>query len=137
MAGSSGTFDLIVATPPQTPGPRPFGPKYGGPDGTRHLFRVVDGAEYFLKPEGRLWLVAISLANPVELWERLRKCFEDVVLVHETQREFTVGEYESLLPGLFEYLRSLRSKGTSDFTDKEDGHSFRNLFIRAAKPRKT
>jgi D-alanine-D-alanine ligase-like ATP-grasp enzyme/methylase of polypeptide subunit release factors len=137
MPESPGTFDLIVATPPQTPGPRPFGPKYGGPDGTRHLFRIIDRAADFLRPEGRLWLVAISLANPVELWDRLRKYFEDVVLVRETPREFKAGEYESLQPGLFEYLRSLQSRGTSDFTDKEDGHSFRNLFIRAAKPRKT
>jgi hypothetical protein len=81
-------------------------------------------------------LVAISLANPVELWDRLRKCFEEVVLVHETRRTFTAEEYESLQPGLFEYLRSLRSKGTSNFTDKQDEHSFRNLFIRAAKPRR-
>jgi D-alanine-D-alanine ligase len=134
--GPPDAFDLIVATPPQTPGPGPFGPKYGGADGTRHLFRVIDRAPRFLKPGGRLWLVAISLVNPVELWNRLSSCFEEVVLVHETQRTFTAQEYDSLQPGLFEYLRSLRSEGASNFTDTEDGHSFRNLFIRAAKPRR-
>ena len=48
--GVCGPFDAILATPPQTPGPRPFGPRYGGSDGTKHLFTVVDGASAFLKP---------------------------------------------------------------------------------------
>jgi D-alanine-D-alanine ligase-like ATP-grasp enzyme len=57
-------FDAIIATPPQTPGQRPFGPRYGGADGAKHLLAVIDGAPGRLDPErGRLWLVAISIAN--------------------------------------------------------------------------
>ena len=58
-------FDVILATPPQTPGPQPFGPKYGGQDGTINLFKIIRDAPAFLNPDrGRLWLMAISLANP-------------------------------------------------------------------------
>jgi methylase of polypeptide subunit release factors len=131
-------FDVIVATPPQTPGPHPFGPRYGGPDGTRYLFKVLQRAPDFLNPErGRLWLLAISLANPRELWKKLLELFSEVDLIRETERSFTAGEYEGIEKGLFEYLVSLRSSGTAEFKEFEDGRvSFRNLFIRAARPRK-
>jgi D-alanine--D-alanine ligase len=131
-------FDVIIATPPQTPGPHPFGPKYGGPDGARHLARIIERAPDFLKPEqGRLWLMAISLANPRELWKMLRQGFAEVTLVHKTERLFTADEYEALDRGLFDYLSGLRSSGISDFAEADEGrYYFHNLFIRAAKPRK-
>ena len=131
-------FDVIVATPPQTPGPHPFGPRYGGPDGSRDLFKVLWKAPDFLHPErGRLWLLAISLANPRELWKKLRELFSEVDLIRETERSFTAGEYEEIESGLFEYLVSLRSLGASEFRECEDGRvCFQNLFIRAARPRK-
>jgi methylase of polypeptide subunit release factors len=135
---TNNTFDLIVATPPQTPGPEPFGPKYGGPDGLRHLLKIVEGAPDFLNPgDGRLWLLAISLANTRELWRCLKERFEEVTLVHQTERPFTSGEYESIKEGLFGYLLSLQSSGKADFNEVDQGrYSFRNLFIRAARPRK-
>jgi D-alanine-D-alanine ligase len=136
--GSAGRFDVIVATPPQTPGPHHFGPKYGGPEGTDHLFKILRHAPDFLDPDnGRLWLLAISLANPHALWQFLRELFSEVVLVRETKRPFKPEEYEALEKGLFDYLLSLRASGLSDFIEAENGgFYFRNLFIRAAKPRK-
>lgn len=129
-------FDVIIATPPQTPGPLPFGPKYGGPDGARNLLKVIDSAPGFLDPErGRLWLLAISLANPTKVWNRLSERFEEVVLARETERFFTIVEYEELHQGLFAYLDSLRTAGVAEFGPDGDGLRFRNLFIRAAKPR--
>jgi methylase of polypeptide subunit release factors len=129
-------FDIIIATPPQTPGPRPFGPKYGGRDGAKHLQSIVRRAPDFLQPSGRLWIMAISLANQQELWKDLHKYFTDVSLVHTTDRPFTAAEYESMEPGLWDYLLSLRSSGISDFVDATNGqYIFRNLFIRAATPR--
>ena len=78
--GQEERFDVIIATPPQTPGPKPFGPKYGGIDGTRHLVTAIDGAPAFLKPvRGRLWLMAISLANPSALWKQLHERFAEVI----------------------------------------------------------
>ena len=137
--GQEDRFDVIIATPPQTPGLEPFGPKYGGPDGTRHLLAAINGAPAFLKPlRGRLWLMAISLANPPALWRQLRDRFADVTFVRETERPFTAEEYETLQEGLFERLLALRASGHSEFAEtKNGGYVFRNLFICATGPRKT
>jgi methylase of polypeptide subunit release factors len=130
-------FDVIIATPPQTPGTRPFGQRYGGLDGTGHLFTILDQAPMFLDPDrGRLWILTISLANPVGLWQRLEERFLMVSLVHETQRFFTPDEYESMDAGLFRHLVYLRSSGRSQFFEDSNGRCFfRNLFIRAGGPR--
>jgi methylase of polypeptide subunit release factors len=126
-------FDVIIATPPQTPGPRPFGPRYGGADGARHLLAVVDGAPARLDPDGgRLWMVAISIANIPELLAQLRERFKRVDIVGDSQRPFTPREYNELDEGLFAYLDSLRARGISDFHEAFGGeYVFRNLFIRA------
>jgi methylase of polypeptide subunit release factors len=126
-------FDVILATPPQTPSSSPFGPRYGGSDGTKHLFAILDGARTFLNPdEGRLWLLAISIANPSALWKRLEERFCEVSLVHETDRLFTPEEYENISKGLFKHFLALRSQGLSEFKEMGDGkYVFRNLFIRA------
>jgi methylase of polypeptide subunit release factors len=130
-------FDVIMATPPQTPGIRPFGQRYGGLDGTSHLFTILDQAPTFLDPSrGRLWILAISLANPTGLWQRLEERFSAVSLVHETQRFFIPDEYESMDAGLFAHLPHLRSPGLSQFSEDSKGRCFfRNLFIRAGGPR--
>lgn len=132
-AGDAGLFDVIVATPPQTPGRHAFGPRYGGFDGTRHLFKILQDAAVFLKPQsGRLWLVAISLANPSELLRVLHERFHHVCIVHETERFFTGDEYESIETGLLNHFLALRSSGRSDFSEADGGgYRFRNLFIRA------
>ncbi|HSD95433.1 MAG TPA: hypothetical protein VLA94_08390, partial [Syntrophales bacterium] len=130
-------FDVIIATPPQTPGKRPFGPRYGGADGARHLLAVVDGAPARLDPvTGRLWLVAITIANIPELMRRLGERFARVDILGDTQRPFTPREYNELDEGLFDYLSSLRSRGMSDFHEAFGGeYVFRNLLIRAAEVR--
>ncbi len=130
-------FDVIIATPPQTPGKRPFGPRYGGADGARHLLAVVNGAPARLDPaRGRLWLVAITIANIPELMRRLGQRFTRVDILGDTQRPFTPREYNELDEGLFDYLASLRSRGMSDFHEAFGGeYVFRNLLIRAAEVR--
>ncbi len=127
-------FDAIIATPPQTPGRRPFGPRYGGADGAKHLLAVIDGAPARLDPErGRLWLVAISIANLPAVMERLRDRFASVEIVGETQRPFTAREYDGMDEGLFAYLDSLRRRGLAEFHEVFGGeYVFRNLFIRAS-----
>jgi D-alanine-D-alanine ligase-like ATP-grasp enzyme/precorrin-6B methylase 2 len=129
-------FDVIIATPPQTPAPEPFSPRYGGHDGTLHLFKIIDAAADFLEPDkGRLWLLAISLANPSAVLNRLKKHFQEVMVVHESERPFTADEYNTMNAGLMEYLLALRVSGKSDFIEKDDKtYVFRNLFIRAARP---
>ncbi len=136
--GVCGPFDAILATPPQTPGPRPFGPRYGGSDGTKHLFTVVDGASAFLKPGGRLWLLAISLANPSALLKRLGEKFSSVSIVRQTERLFTTKEYESMEEGLFSHFQTLYASGCSEFREADPGkYLFLNLFIRAEGRRST
>ncbi|MCX8117591.1 MAG: 50S ribosomal protein L11 methyltransferase [Desulfobacterota bacterium] len=126
-------FDVVIATPPQTPGPRPFGPRYGGLHGTDHLFAILEKVQRFLHPErGRLWMLAISLADPEGLWKRLEERFKEVRLVYETERFFTPEEYEAMEAGLFNHLLQLRSSGLSQFEQDSNGRwFFRNLFIRA------
>ncbi len=127
-------FDVIVATPPQTPGQRPFGPRYGGADGAKHLLAVIDGAPCRLDPErGRLWLAAISIANLPAVMERLSDRFASVEIVGETQRPFTAREYDGMDEGLFAYLETLRRRGLAEFHEVFGGeYVFRNLFIRAS-----
>ncbi|HTZ40771.1 MAG TPA: 50S ribosomal protein L11 methyltransferase [Syntrophales bacterium] len=126
-------FDVMIATPPQTPGRRHFGPRFGGPRGTRHLLAIVDGAAGRLEPcRGRLWIMAISIANLSEVMMRLRERFDRVEIMGESQRPFTPREYDELDEGLFQYLEALRAKGMSDFHEAFGGeYVFRNLFIRA------
>jgi D-alanine-D-alanine ligase-like ATP-grasp enzyme len=135
--GKKERYDAIIATPPQTPGSFPFGPRYGGPDGTQHLFAVIDGAQAFLSPQrGRLWLLAISLANPKAVFERLKMRFKVVTLVRQTGRFFSADEYESIEEGLFRYLIQLRSHGAAEFQDMGDAqYMFYNFFIRASGPK--
>lgn len=130
-----GRFDVIIATPPQTPGFRPFGARYGGPDGTEQLLSVIEGVRVFLEPEnGRLWLLVISLANTHAVLDKLRNQFAEVTIVKETEREFNREEYEMLEPGLFDYFLRLREEGIADFKDIGNGnYTFRNLFIRSRR----
>ncbi len=134
--GEEERFDAIVATPPQTPGPAPGGSRYGGWDGTDHLISIIAAASAYLSPvRGRLWLLAISLANPARLRQELARHFADVRLIHETIREFTSDEYDSRQAGLMDHLLSLRTKKMADFADQEEGgYVFRNLFLRVARP---
>ena len=124
-------FDVIIATPPQTPGHRPFGPKYGGRDGTRHLLPIVEQAPHFLRDEkGRIWILAISLADSDLLLKKLKERFSEVIVVKETDRVFTKEEYEGYAEGLFAHLKSLRDGGRCKFQEADgERYVFRNLFI--------
>lgn len=136
--GKRERFDAIIATPPQTPGSFPFGPRYGGPDGTKHLFAVIDGAPAYLSPKrGRLWLIAISLANPKAIIMRLKERFKEVTIVHQSERCFSSDEYESIEKGLFDYLDKLRAEGLADFQDRGGSrYIFHNFIIRASRVKK-
>ena len=81
--------------------------------------------------------LGISLANIKAILQRLKERFEDVTIIHQTERSFTSDEYESIEPGLFEYFVQLRSEGLVDFKDIGGGrHIFYNFFIRASGAKK-
>jgi hypothetical protein len=98
---------------------------------------AIQGASAFLDPAaGRLWLLAISLANPRALESALQRAFADVMVVRETLRPFTREEYDAVHPGLFRYLDGLRRRGKAEFQEIGDGrYGFRNRVIRAGRPR--
>jgi hypothetical protein len=95
---------------------------------------VLQGAQAFLEPkQGRLWLLAITLANPPLLWRALRERFQEVSLVRETERFFEAAEYDAVEKGLSDYLQRLRSEKRSEFAEAGDGKFvFRNQVIRAS-----
>lgn len=126
-------FDVVIATPPQTPGMSPFGPRYGGPDGTRHLFKILASVPRFIEPDtGRFWLLTISLADTEKILKRLNELFRDIRIIRESERLFTPDEYEGLHEGLFDYLLKLRAEKRARFTENGNGtYAFTNIFIRA------
>lgn len=128
-----GPFETIIAIPPQTPGPSTFGPRYGGMNGTDHLFSVIDGAPDHIEPgRGILLILAVSLADPGSVMTRLKERFLDVNVIKETKRYFYPEDYNSLQRGLFDYLLALRRDGKAQFTEGGEGKwFFRNFFIRA------
>jgi hypothetical protein len=76
----------------QTPGPFPFGPRYGGRDGTDHLCAVIDGAASVLVPATggcgswpSLWPIGKVLGH-------LSALFSTVRVVSETERFFLADE---------------------------------------------
>lgn len=132
-------FDIIIATPPQTPGPYDFGPRWGGPDGLLHFKHIVSGASAFLDPKrGRLWLLVISLVDMASLMNLLKEHFAEVVIIHETERSFRAEEYEAMAEGLFSYFLDRRTSGKCEFKEQEDGtYLFRTAYIRASRARNT
>ena len=100
----------------------------------KHLLHILQGAPAFLEPaRGRMWMLAITLANPPLLWRILRENFRDVSLVRETERIFEAKEYDAMEKGLTDYLLKLRSEKRSEFSDAGDGRFvFRNQVIRAS-----
>ncbi|MBA4391042.1 MAG: hypothetical protein C0399_08900 [Syntrophus sp. (in: bacteria)] len=130
-------FDVIITTPPQTPGPYDFGPRWGGLDGLLHFKHIISGTLSFLDPgQGRLWLLVISLVDIPLLMKLLKEQFAEVAIIHETERSFRAREYEAMAEGLFSYLLHRRASGKCDFREKGDGaYSFRTLYIRASKVR--
>jgi len=92
---------------------------------------VVDYSSSFLDPNtGRIWILAISLANPKRLIQKLQERFSEVAVLKETDRFFTAEEYNGYEEGLFGHLCSLRADRRCEFEDVSEGRFlFRNLFI--------
>lgn len=131
-------FDIIMATPPQTPGPENFGPRYGGADGTDHLLHIAEEAPRHLMPDtGRLWLLLMTIADVERVLAELGRRFHSVEIVGESRRVFTFQEYGLLHPRLPRHILGLRAAGKAEFQELGGGrYAFRNLFVRAWGPRR-
>lgn len=127
--------DVVLATPPQTPGPFPFGPKYGGADGTEHLLHVIERAAELLHPErGRLLLLAISLAAPAVVKARLEERFARVTRLATLLRPCSPEEYDALCPGLWSHLLALKMAGKAVLERRPEGWAFESHLWRASGP---
>jgi len=116
-------FDLIIFNPPQTPGPRPFGPKYGGADGTLHFATVLPRVAAHLRPGGRLLVLVLGLVSPSALAPLLAPFV--VETRGESDRPFTPAEYDAYCPGLSRYLEE-----RSEIRATETGRAFKNRHLR-------
>ena len=122
-------FDVIIANLPQTPGPVPFLlSKWGGPDGTLHLRRLLREAPRYLRTGGRLFFLLHELANHGRVARLARRHFR-LRAVFCTRRQFEPEEYDHYSPGLFAYLDHLRSKGTSRFHGRGEARWFKLRFM--------
>ncbi len=123
-------FDLVLFNPPQTPGPRPFGPKWGGEDGARHLRAVLPRLREHLRPGGRGLLLVLSLVDERAL-EPLLAPFR-VEARGETGRELEAAEYEGYCPGLVAYLAA--RAGTGLRRTGPGRYAFRCRYLRLRLP---
>jgi release factor glutamine methyltransferase len=122
-------FDWILASLPQTPGPRPFLlSKWGGPDGTRHLRRLLDEAPAHLKPGGRLFLLLHDLGDSSRVRRTLARRFSARTVLR-VRRPFSRGEYDGYLPGLFGYLERQKRRGKCIFHGRDGRYWFWLRFI--------
>jgi predicted glycoside hydrolase/deacetylase ChbG (UPF0249 family) len=109
-------FDLVIFNPPQTPGPRPFGPKYGGADGTLHFASVLPRVARHLRPGGRLLVLVLGLVSRSALAPLLAPFV--VETRRESDRPFTPAEYDAYCPGLSRYLEEHAGLRGSSFENR-------------------
>jgi len=122
-------FDWILASLPQTPGPLPLLlSKWGGPDGTRHLRRLLREAPAHLKPGGRLFLLLHDLGDSARVRRILARRFSARTIL-KVRRPFSRGEYDGYLPRLFGYLEGLKKRGKCRFHGRDGRYWFWLRFI--------
>lgn len=114
----SGPLDLVVGLLPHKPAPRAFNHRYfGGADGTDLLLAVIEQAAERLISGGRLVLYINSIANTPRVMKAFCRNFE-IRLIAEKQRPFTREEFDSLTPGMFDYLTEQRALRQAEFFDE-------------------
>ncbi len=117
-------LDLVVALLPHKPAPRPFDQRYyGGADGTDLLRAMVLQASERLMTGGHLYLYLNSIANPPRVLASLAERFS-FTLAAEKKRYFTREEFDTLTPGMFDYLCELRDRDMAQFDEDESGLYF-------------
>ena len=109
-------FDVIIATLPQLPAPRPvIATRYGGPDGLRLLRRLAARAPAHLAPGGRLYLLVTDWAYPPRVEPLFERRGFSLRLAVRVERAFQPVEYDRIAPGLFAYLDSRERRGLAKY----------------------
>lgn len=125
--------DLILTLPPQMPFPTNFNPwRYGGPDGTDVIMKIIRQARSILKEKGaRLYLVHSALANPKKIRGELSDSGFRWETVKTVEKELDRADLDSLAPGLTDYLLELMHKGTAEIVERSGSHYYPVWFYRA------
>ncbi len=123
LAGESA--DLILTLPPQMPFPTNFNPgRYGGPDGTDVILRILRQAVPILAPRrGRLHLIHSAQAHPGRVWKAIAEAGFGRETVATVEKEWRREEAEALQKGLYAYLIEQVEKGEALF-EKRRGRYF-------------
>jgi SAM-dependent methyltransferase len=120
----SGPLDMVLALLPHKPAPQHFNHRYyGGEDGTDLLLPAITQAAERLTKDGVLLLYLNSIAHEARVMGLLARFF-CVSLIAEKKRYFTCEEFDGLVPGMFEHLEGLKTKGVSSFSEDEEGLFF-------------
>jgi len=125
--------DLILTLPPQMPYPTNFNSwRYGGPDGTDVIVKIIRQARIILKKKGaRLYLVHSALANPAKTRKELSESGFRWEVAETVEKEVDQADLNSLSPGLTDYLRELMHRGKVDIIEREGQYYYPVWFYRA------
>jgi release factor glutamine methyltransferase len=125
--------DLILSLPPQMPYPTNFNPwRYGGPDGTDVIMRIIRQARSILNKKGaRLYLIHTALANPAKIRNSLSASGFRWEIVKTVEKEFDRADLDSLAPGLTDYLLKLMHRGTAEIVERSGRHYYPVWFYSA------
>lgn len=120
----SGPLDMVLALLPHKPAPQSFSHRYyGGEDGTDLLLPAITQAAERLTTDGVLLLYLNSIAHEAKVMGLMDRFFS-VSLAAEKKRYFTREEFDGLVPGMFEHLENLKTRGMSYFSEDGEGLFF-------------
>ena len=113
--------NVIISLPPQMPYLINFNPwRYGGPDGTDVILKIIRQASFILKGKGsRLYFVHSGLAYPARIRCALTELGFKWNIVKTVERELEPAHMDELTIGLMDYLLNLMHRGISEIVERE------------------
>ena len=125
--------DLILTLPPQMPYPTNFNPgRYGGPDGTEVIIKIIRQAQFILKKKGsRLFLVHTALAYPAKIREIISASQFQWKVVKKVKKKLDFDDLNTLAPQLSDYLLNLARRGIAEIDEREGLYFYPVWFYRA------
>lgn len=113
--------DIVLTLPPQMPYSTNFNPwRYGGPDGTDVILKIIRQASFMLGEKGsRLYFVHSGLAYPSRIRYALAELGFKWNIIKTVERELEPAHLEELAVGLTDYLLNLMRRGISEIVERE------------------
>jgi len=112
--------DVILSLPPQMPYSMNFNPwRYGGPDGTDVVMKIIKQASFMLRKKGAsLYFVHSGLAYPARIRCALTELGFKWNIVKTVERELVPAHLDELHVGLMDYLLDLMHHGMSEIVKR-------------------